>query len=116
MGISIGWPVIACSKIARFLESLSLSSGDAEYFAPDSRFGDDFFDSLVWRNGTRGSGLDLAAEDGSPEGGKLADEPPLHLCPPTTILTGVLVVAMVVFGVYPTYLFELATAAAGALM
>jgi NADH-quinone oxidoreductase subunit N len=42
--------------------------------------------------------------------------PPLHLSPPTTILTGVLVVVMVVVGIYPTYLLELARAAAGALM
>ncbi len=41
---------------------------------------------------------------------------PLHLSPPTTILTGVLVVVMVVVGIYPTYLFELARAAAGSLM
>ena len=35
---------------------------------------------------------------------------------PITILTGVLVVVMVVVGIYPTYLFELARAAAGTLM
>jgi NADH-quinone oxidoreductase subunit N len=40
----------------------------------------------------------------------------LQLSQPTTILTGVLVAVMVVVGIYPTYLFELATAAAGALM
>ena len=40
----------------------------------------------------------------------------LHLSPPITILTGVLVVVMVVVGIYPTYLFELARAAAGTLM
>ena len=45
------------------------------------------------------------------------DEPsPLHLSQPTAILTGVLVVVMVVVGIYPTYLFELARAAAGTLM
>ncbi len=44
------------------------------------------------------------------------EQPPLHLSPPATILTGVLVAAMVVFGIYPTYLFELARSAAGALM
>jgi NADH-quinone oxidoreductase subunit N len=43
-------------------------------------------------------------------------QPPLHLSPPTTILAGALVVVMVVVGIYPTYLFELARAAAGALM
>ena len=40
----------------------------------------------------------------------------LHLSPPITILTGVLVVVMVVVGIYPTYLFESACAAAGTLM
>jgi NADH-quinone oxidoreductase subunit N len=45
-----------------------------------------------------------------------AEQPPLHLSMPTTILTGVLVVLMVVVGIYPTYLFELSKAAAGALM
>jgi hypothetical protein len=44
------------------------------------------------------------------------DQPTLQLCQPSTILTGVLVAVMVVFGIYPTYLLELATAAAGALM
>ena len=44
------------------------------------------------------------------------EQPTLQLSQPTTILTGVLVAAMVVIGIYPTYLFELATAAAGALM
>jgi NADH-quinone oxidoreductase subunit N len=44
------------------------------------------------------------------------EPPPLHLSPPTTILTGVLVVVMVVVGIYPTYLLELAQAAAGVLM
>ena len=44
------------------------------------------------------------------------DQPALQLSQPTTILTGVLVAVMVVVGIYPTYLLELATAAAGALM
>ena len=44
------------------------------------------------------------------------EQPTLQLSQPTTILTGVLVAVMVVVGIYPTYLFELATAAAGALM
>ena len=44
------------------------------------------------------------------------EQPPLHLSRPITILTGVLVVVMVVVGIYPTHLFELARAAAGALM
>ena len=44
------------------------------------------------------------------------DQPMLQLSQPTTILTGVLVAVMVVVGIYPTYLLELATAAAGALM
>jgi len=44
------------------------------------------------------------------------EQPPLALSPPTTILTGVLIVVMVVVGIYPTYLLELARAAAGALM
>jgi NADH-quinone oxidoreductase subunit N len=44
------------------------------------------------------------------------DQPTLQLSQPTTILTGVLVAVMVVVGIYPTYLLELATAAAGALM
>ena len=44
------------------------------------------------------------------------EQPTLQLSQPTTILTGVLVTVMVVVGIYPTYLLELATAAAGALM
>jgi NADH-quinone oxidoreductase subunit N len=44
------------------------------------------------------------------------NQPALHLSPPTTILTGALVAVMVVVGIYPTYLIELARAAAGALM
>jgi NADH-quinone oxidoreductase subunit N len=44
------------------------------------------------------------------------EQPTLQLSQPTTILTGVLVAVMIVVGIYPTYLLELATAAAGALM
>jgi len=44
------------------------------------------------------------------------EQPPLHLSQPTTILTGALIAVMVVVGIYPTYLLQLATAAAGALM
>jgi NADH-quinone oxidoreductase subunit N len=44
------------------------------------------------------------------------EQPTLQLSQPTTIITGVLVAVMVVVGIYPTYIFELATAAAGALM
>jgi hypothetical protein len=44
------------------------------------------------------------------------EQPVLQLSPPTTILTGVLIFIMVVAGIYPTYLFELARAAAGALL
>jgi NADH-quinone oxidoreductase subunit N len=44
------------------------------------------------------------------------EQPTLQLSQPSTILTGVLVALMVVVGIYPTYLLELATAAAGALM
>ncbi len=44
------------------------------------------------------------------------EQPTLQLSQPTTILTSVLVAAMVVIGIYPTLLFELARAAAGALM
>ena len=44
------------------------------------------------------------------------EQPLLQLSPPTTILTGVLIFVMVVVGIYPTYLFELARAAAGALL
>ena len=45
-----------------------------------------------------------------------AELQPLHLSPPTTLLTGALIFVMVVVGIYPTYLFELARAAAGALL
>jgi NADH-quinone oxidoreductase subunit N len=44
------------------------------------------------------------------------EQPTLQLSQPNTILTGLLVAVMVVIGIYPTYLLELATAAAGALM
>ena len=45
-----------------------------------------------------------------------AELPPLSLSPPTTLITGALIFVMVVVGIYPTYLFELARAAAGALL
>jgi len=44
------------------------------------------------------------------------EQPPIHLTSPIKLLTGVMVVVMIVFSIFPTYLIELAGAAAGALM
>jgi NADH-quinone oxidoreductase subunit N len=44
-----------------------------------------------------------------------AELPPLDLSPPIRLLAGLLVCVMVVAGIFPTYLIELARAAAAAL-
>jgi NADH-quinone oxidoreductase subunit N len=42
--------------------------------------------------------------------------PPIHLSAPATILTVVMIVVIVVGGIFPRYLFQLARAAARALL
>jgi NADH-quinone oxidoreductase subunit N len=43
------------------------------------------------------------------------EQPPIHLTAPVKLLTGVMVVVMIVFGIFPTYLIELAEAVANDL-